>query len=532
MGEQESALSFACSLTVSLLLTSTLVCLNIIQTLTLGNLFSPMIWLKSIVCALPLSLSIFLLVPMLSGKSVPSRTRLSMVAALFCHPLQAVTFAAAGMFLHYLLPILNPVLDFPTEEPSLKLYLISSGVFSGLYFYRELFTDDAAILKYPTYRIGWPTRLILSIMPVVEDSLRAGWMAFRIFIPIWIVAIYIFSLSLWMMVSPMLHLKVFMMFFLTQTLLRTCLCLTRLIATTPRIFMIDSPLANDPSLIHLLESQNELEKLSAFQDLAILSRYADPRRSKVFELSVPGGKPKTWNAIWRVSFGILNDFASKIDSLTVKKSSDKTPVKPKPKVETFSTPIAKGTPDEYGRRFLWSKQSSTNSPPRNCSFTQTQTITASSVFQSLPEGQKSSFTDRLNNMFEATKLKMSTKFSNITESVSSQILSFRPIEFWIEVRPEYSALSLLSNNNSIRLSMISLSNIMSAAPADDKYGVTLDALPKLIRILSKITKSLDRLCRNNQQRSELRKLRNEARTALGKITAAYGKSLEELNIEK
>ena len=33
-------------------------------------------------------------------------------------------------------------------------------------------------------------------------------------------------------------------------------------------------------------------------------------------------------------------------------------------------------------------------------------------------------------------------------------------------------------------------------------------------------------------RSELRKLRNEARTALGKITAAYGESLEELKLEK
>jgi len=525
----------ACSLTVFSLLTIGLVLLNLLQTLALSNLFSPLVWFKSFVCSFPLALSIFLLVPMLSGKMNPMRTRLAMVAQFVSHPLQAATFCLAGMLLHYLLPILNPFLDFPTEDSSLKLFLMVSGLFSGLFFYVELFLGDAVLLKYPTYRIGWPTRLSLSIRPVIEDSFRAGWDAFRIFIPLWILVIYTCSFSIWPLMSPTMHVKMFLMFFLTQSLLRSCLCLTRLIATNPRLYHVDSPLASEPSLVNLLESTNELEKLSAFQDLAIMSRYSDPRRAQVFQLSVPGGKPKTWEAVWKVSFGVLSEFNTKMEGLTKIKAAQKTPIKPKTAAEKFSTPIARmptanGTP---GQRFLWSKESSsTSSPPRNCSVGATTTLSASSVFESNPKNSKESLSERMANMADAFRLKIFKMFANFADSITRHVLSLRPVEFWIEVRPDYSTLSLISNVNCIRLAIISLSNIISAAPADDKYGVTLPALPKLYRVLSKIVKNLDRLCRNNQQRTELRKLKNEARTALGKISAAYGSSLEELNLDK
>ena len=49
MGEQESYLSFACALTVSVLVAATLVVLNVIQTFTLGNIFSLLIWLKVVI---------------------------------------------------------------------------------------------------------------------------------------------------------------------------------------------------------------------------------------------------------------------------------------------------------------------------------------------------------------------------------------------------------------------------------------------------------------------------------------------------
>ena len=128
MGERESVLSLACSLTVSFIVTVSLICLNVLQTVTLGNLFSPIIWLKSLVCSLPLSVSIFLLVPMLSGKSDPCRTRLSMLSTLVKHPLQGITFASAGMLLHYLLPILNPTLEIDTLQNSKKVKQLINNI--------------------------------------------------------------------------------------------------------------------------------------------------------------------------------------------------------------------------------------------------------------------------------------------------------------------------------------------------------------------------------------------------------------------
>ena len=130
MGEQESVLSLACSLIVSCLVTVTLVCLNVCQTFVLSNIFSPLIWLKSSICSLPLALSIFLLVPMLSATSTPCRTRLSILASFLCHPLQGLTFAGTGMLLHYLLPILNPFLEVQTDDACVKVFALIKNEFN------------------------------------------------------------------------------------------------------------------------------------------------------------------------------------------------------------------------------------------------------------------------------------------------------------------------------------------------------------------------------------------------------------------
>ncbi|CBY41185.1 unnamed protein product, partial [Oikopleura dioica] len=73
---------------------------------------------------------------------------------------------------------------------------------------------------------------------------------------------------------------------------------------------------------------------------------------------------------------------------------------------------------------------------------------------------------------------------------------------------------------------------LACAPTEDKAGVTLECLPKALKIFTKMGRNMDMLVRNNNQRVELRKLRNECRTALGKIQTAYGDKLEELNLGK
>jgi len=471
---------------------------------------------------------------MLSGCAKPVKNRVSLVASILAHPLQGLTFGLTGFLLHYLLPILNPFLNFQVEEPATKFYLIASGIFSGAYFYCDICCDNWTVLKYPTYRIKWFTRLSLTLIPTVEAAFNSASAAFKLFMPIWIVSMYFFSLSFMSMVAPVMHLKVFLLFFSSQTLLRLCLSLTRLIATDPRLYLLESPIASEPSLIELLKSKNELEKLSALQDLVILSRHNDPRRGQIFQLSIPGGKPKIWEAIWQEGYSILTKFNDKMEEMSKTKKSPepKTPLKSKTAPDIFSTPMAvTPAPGQIvSGRFLWSKQTSTSSPPRNCAVPSVQT--ANSVFQKSGKPDSLTIGDRITAFFERMKQALLAKFKSFSDSVSSQVLSFRPIEFWMVTLPEFNTMSLLANSNAVRLSMIALANIISAAPKEDEFGVTLTALPKLLRMLTNITKGLDRLTRNNHQRSELRKLRNEARTALGKITAAYGESLEELKLEK
>ena len=134
------------------------------------------ILVKALICVFPLSLSIFLLVPLLSGPLVVHKTRISLVSTLLQRPIELATISFSGAALHYLLPILNPIVNVNVEQQPLtvrntlnflylsqfQLYLAFSGLFSGLFFYFNLVSDENSSLNYPTFRIGWPTRVMLT----------------------------------------------------------------------------------------------------------------------------------------------------------------------------------------------------------------------------------------------------------------------------------------------------------------------------------------------------------------------------------
>ena len=104
------------------------------------------------------------------------------------------------------------------------------------------------------------------------------------------------------MLNPLFQVKLFGLFVLSQSLLKLCLSVAQAITTNPRVFQvkihdmkiskltryykIDTALVGEESLIQLLNSKSETQRNSAFQDLAILTRYADPRRSQIYQLSV------------------------------------------------------------------------------------------------------------------------------------------------------------------------------------------------------------------------------------------------------
>ena len=98
----------------------------------------------------------------------------------------------------------------------------------------------------------------------------------------------------------------------------------------------------------------------------------------------------------------------------------------------------------------------------------------------------------------ASKFKLKREFM-ITKILSS-ISSIRPINFLISERPEYKISCLIGDVNHVRLVVIALANILSAAPAEDKYGVTQVGLKESLKLFNRLNKGLDIIVRNNQQR--------------------------------
>lgn len=104
-----------------------------------------------------------------------------------------------------------------------------------------------------------------------------------------------------------------------------------------------------------------------------------------------------------------------------------------------------------------------------------------------------------------SKVLSASKFKTVIKNLRannnfSSISSIRPINFLISERPEYKISCLIGDVNHVRLVVIALANILSAAPAEDKYGVTQVGLKESLKLFNRLNKGLDIIVRNNQQR--------------------------------
>ena len=95
---------------------------------------------------------------------------------------------------------------------------------------------------------------------------------------------------------------------------------------------METAVVGEESIVQIIKSKDAFKRRSGLQELALLSRYPDPRRSQIFQLSVPGGKPRTWDAIWVECAAILNDFVKKMETINQPESKtqqNKTDQQPK-----------------------------------------------------------------------------------------------------------------------------------------------------------------------------------------------------------
>ena len=140
--------------------------------------------------------------------------------------------------------------------------------------------------------------------------------------------------------SPLFQVKIFMLFCLSQFLLSLCLSVSQCMATNSRYYQMDTAVVGEESIIQLIRSKDTFKRNAGLQELAILSRYADPRRAQIYQLSVPGGKPRTWDAIWSEGSAILAQFVKRMDQINQpEKKKDMKPVvtTPEKKEKTLTT---------------------------------------------------------------------------------------------------------------------------------------------------------------------------------------------------
>lgn len=102
---------------------------------------------------------------------------------------------------------------------------------------------------------------------------------------------------------------------------------------------MDTAVVGEESIIQLIRSKDTFKRAAGLQELAILSRYADPRRAQIYQLSVPGGKPRTWDAIWGEGSAILAQFVKRMDQINQpeKKTKNSKATTPEKMVATTTT---------------------------------------------------------------------------------------------------------------------------------------------------------------------------------------------------
>lgn len=136
----------------------------------------------------------------------PGHARLACPASKVCPSLRTfissrsilsalLTISLSGAALHYFLPVLNPIVNVDVATSPLTAYLVCSGLYSGVSFYLRLMYAESPALNYPTFRIGWSTRLMLSLRQLVSTSFLNAQRSFKVFFIIWIGVTLVFSLQ-------------------------------------------------------------------------------------------------------------------------------------------------------------------------------------------------------------------------------------------------------------------------------------------------------------------------------------------------
>ncbi|XP_066930052.1 nucleoporin NDC1-like [Clytia hemisphaerica] len=195
-----------------------------------------------------------------------------------------------------------------------RSFMVSLSLFIGSFYGINYFTDERYKVKFPTIQQKKLFQIKKIILPSLKESLAMSMNALKIFIPLHIASNVLpksllllftdFSYSGSLLAnSILLFCDVSMIW---SCLLTSTLVLFVLIFSNNLLHVFYSQHLQLPLDAMLLENQgktlsdcmvhpNIILKHLAFMDFCFISKLEGSRRSKMFELSLPGNQPHLWN---------------------------------------------------------------------------------------------------------------------------------------------------------------------------------------------------------------------------------------------
>lgn len=411
-----------------------------------------------------------------------------------------------------------------------KLYLILAGLWSGLYYFMNMYRSDKKI-KFPVVHqyklLQFKTQLIPVIQKCKSDAL---WptvyftiLYYFLGAPIknFISKTFIIKIENESSIFIYLYCWIFISLYFIK--LRLMSLFFELFLTEPVYFPVESIQKDDLILANALAVQKiPIVQHLACYDLYMLSYWCPNRRSQVYAVSQPGGHPHNWNLLTINLLKIIADYSQELNKST------NTILEPERK--TLQQTNKANTILMPERSALNVTETVRNSTMRNMSYREPEPLDIVNVTHG-----------HLTKTFDYDNKTIANK---IAEKSKYYVESFKQklgINFIFGELPEGNIQQCLANGQIIIWTCQGLATLVMFALEEDTYGVVQKDIPVIISTLYELKMSLEKLNRlpalskrgSDDFNYKMKVTLNSAvKRSIFNICKAYWPYLKDLNLKK
>lgn len=403
------------------------------------------------------------------------------------------------------------------------LFLILSGLFTGLYFFVCVYIKDKK-LEFPVIQQRKLLQLKTSIVPLIKESRMAafwpvlyfsiGYNLGRIYLQTFFTSdVPVSTINFWVYLYAWL---LSALYFFNMNLMRF---LFNLYLAEPIEFTLDHT-KNTFNLQHALTMNNlPIVQNLACLDLFILSFWSPQRRQQLFSLSQPGGHPYTWNMLIENALKLITKYIEVLN-----KSVDQiiTPEKLRKDIGfTKQNPVTLQSPTSPYQYTNMRNMSLRLQEPSDI-------ITVQHMHVATPTLLTKDFLKSIGEKFQkvATTIKLKVGYNYLFDEL-----------------PEMNIQKCFGNGRIIIWTTQSIASIAAASVEEDRYGVVQKDLPAILTTLVQLKQALDKLNKVpafNRRFASYDSFNYKMRLALGaavkrslvNICKTFGEYLDELNLKQ